>query len=588
MTRARAARPGVVSWGVDRIQPISNEQLPALLAALAEAARADRQTAKRFVPPRIGIMEEAAARRHQFVLGRRGVGKSSLLRKIQSIGDKSDKVIVFVDIETLRDRPYPDVLIELVIELLGGLRDSLKPEAWYRLDQLAARTGVRRRLGRLTSTLKRLLAQPQVAQRTVRELQSKASGASIRGGFRLRYRGQGVGVAADARGKKESEEASESTEELTKMDGLLSAAVLIREVLTSAQGALGDKSTLIVLDDFYHVPFDDQPDVLAYLHQVVKNLDIWLKICGVRHRLHPFVEGDPPRGMQVGQDAAEISLDITLERFQAAQTFLEKVLSGICEPLGIKIDVLLTDGGRQRLVLGSGGVARDYLNLTQNALRNANERVPNQSRPHNRIGAEDVNEAAAGLSALKQEDLARDAGPNADAVRERLSDVAKFCLDVNGTNVFLVEGAHLQEQDWGKEIQALADLRLLHQIGNLSVQTGSYRGRRFVGFTLDLSNWTGTRSEKIQQIEFWTAAGRQEARRARLIYTPGAAGRPVPAPPTDKPADPLAAEELTGDWVQTDIFTLLGESGAASGQPVETVAKVDEDGSEPEPTASVD
>src|ERR1019366_9888188 len=121
---------------------------------------------------------------------------------------------------------------------------------------------------------------------------------------------------------------------------------------------------------------------------------------------------------------------------------------------------------------------------------NANERVPNPSRPHNRIGAEDVNEAAAGLSALKQEDLARDAGPNADAVRDRLSDVAKFCLDVNGTNVFLVEGTHLQEQQWGKEVQALADLRLVHQIGNLSVQTGSYRGRGVGGVSLPLHNWT--------------------------------------------------------------------------------------------------
>ena len=329
-----------------------------------------------------------------------------------------------------------------------------------------------------------------------------------------------------------------------------------------------------MLDDFYHVPADDQPDVLAYLHQVVKNLNIYLKICGVRHRLSPFVEGDPPRGMQIGQDAA----DITLERFQAAQTFLEKVLSGICEPLGIPIDVLLTDGGRQRLVLGSGGVARDYLYLTQNALRNASERAPNPSRAHNRIGAEDVNEAAAELSALKQQDLARDAGPNADAVRQRLSDVAKFCLDVNGTNVFLVEGTNLQEQDWGKEIQALADLRLVHQIGNLSVQTGSYRGRRFVGFTLDLSNWTGTRSEKIRQIEFWTTDGREQARRARLIYAPGAAERPArPAPARAARADAATDEELPGDWVQTDIFSLLSpDSTSSSERPVETVEKTED------------
>jgi hypothetical protein len=553
--------------------PISDEQLPNLLAALAEAARADQRTAARFVEPRIGIVQETATRRHQFVLGRRGVGKSTLLRKIESREGESQSAVVFVDIETLRDRPYPDVLIEMLIELLTGLRDRLAPADWYRVDQRAGRRRVRRRLAKLTATLRRLLAQPQVARRTVRELQSQATGVSVRGRFGLKKYGQGVEAAGEASRGRTREESSEGSERLTKMDGLLSASVLIRDVLGAAQDAVGDRATLIVLDDFYHVPFADQPEVLAYLHQVVKNLDIYLKICGVRHRLKPFVEGDPPRGLQVGQDAAEISLDITLERFQAAQNFLEKVLTGICEPLGISVATLLTDGGRQRLVLGSGGVARDYLHLTQNALRNANERPSSAWRPHNRITAEDVNEAAAGLSATKQQDLARDAGPNAENVRQRLTDVAKFCLDVNGTNVFLVEGTHLQENDWGKEIQALADLRLVHQIGNLSVQTGSYRGRRFVGFTLDLSNWTGTRSERIEQIDFWTPSGRQDARRARLIYTPGGSDRPAAVAELEEEPD----EELTGDWVQTDIFSLLDATSSEGDKPVETVEPVDED-----------
>jgi len=90
-------------------------------------------------------------------------------------------VVVFVDIETLRDRPYPDVLIELLIELLVGFRERLKPDAWYRLDQYVGRLRVRRRLAKLTVILNRLLAQRQVARRTVRELQSRAAGTSIGG-----------------------------------------------------------------------------------------------------------------------------------------------------------------------------------------------------------------------------------------------------------------------------------------------------------------------------------------------------------------------------------------------------------------------
>jgi hypothetical protein len=280
------------------IPAITDADLPELFAALAEAERADRRTAARFVPPRLGILELAASRRHHFVLGRRGVGESTLLRKIAGSEQDAKRAVVFIDIETLRGRPYPDVLIEMLIELLTGLRERLAPDDWYRLDQRVRRFKVRRRLASLTATLKRLLAQPQVAERTVQELQSRASGLSVRGRLGGRWRGQGIEAGGQASRGRSSQETSEGTERLTKMDGLLSAGVLIREVLTDAQDAMGDVPTLIVLDDFYHVPFGDQPDVLAYLHQVVKNLDIFLKVCGVRHRLNPFVEGDPPRGPQ--------------------------------------------------------------------------------------------------------------------------------------------------------------------------------------------------------------------------------------------------------------------------------------------------
>ena len=95
----------------------------------------------------------------------------------------------------------------------------------------------------------------------------------------------------------------------------------------------------------------------------------------------------------------------------------------------------LSEGGRQRLVLGSGGVARDYLSLTAKALRIANERASNPSRPHNRISAEDVNGAAADLSAQKQDDLRLDAGRDADKLRARLGLPGS-----NGTRTYAKRG----------------------------------------------------------------------------------------------------------------------------------------------------
>lgn len=529
---------------------LDDDAVVRLLPVLAEAARATQTTVDRFVSPRIGVVEEARSRRHHFVFGRRGVGKSTLLRKVEVDQRSLGHPVIFIDLETLRGIEYPDVLIRLMAELLevlGGLLDSKRRES--RLVRKVSFRRVARSVRSLRAQLMSLLAEPASAEHTVQQIHRRAAkrGAGIRaaGGIAARPARVGIDLQAERQGSVETSRELESRFTQTKMDGLFSLVPEIRRVLRDTLDLLPEKYGLLLLDDFYHISTEDQPKVLSYVHQLVKNLDIFLKVGGVRHRVNAFVEGDPPLGLQPGQDAGSLSLDLTLETFPAAQTFLEDVLFGICSPVDVSIEELLTDGGRERVVLASGGVARDYLNLIASALRIANERPAGPYRPHNRITAEDVNEASAQLQAQKQEDLRRDSGPEADALRERLADVVRFCLDHNGTNVFIVDGAKLSETNWGKEIQALSELRLLHQIGNVSVQSSEFRGRRFVAFTLDLSHYTGTRSEQIRQIEFWTTQGRQDIRRAGLIYDPGDLAGPV--------AQSAATRRAPVDWTQEPL-----------------------------------
>jgi hypothetical protein len=510
---------------MEKLEVIGDEELQKLLPALAEAARANQQTVERFVPPKVGIVDETASRRHQFILGRRGVGKSSLVRMVERDSRNAGSAVAFIDLETLKGIPYPDVLIQLLIELFKVLEQGLKkPRFASNLRRTIQRYKARRDLRRLRNDFAVLLSEPESSEVTVRRIRSRAAKAGSKIELDGAYKAKGAGLGIHAGREREDAEAENSAYEATftrtKMEGLYAAASSVRSVLSETMGHLAESPGYILLDDFYHIRHADQPSVLAYLHQVVKNLDIYLKVCAVRHRLNEFVEGDPPVGLQIGHDAGQISLDITLASFPAAQRFLESVLEGICDPLDIHRDQFITEAARQRLVLASGGVARDYLNLIHSALREANERSYGQFRLHNRIGNEDVNEASARLSEQKQDDLRRDAGPNAEALRERLTDVVRFCLDHNETNVFLVEGTKLTEEQWGREIQALTDLRLVHEIGNFTIKNSRYRGRRFVGFTLDLSNYTGTRSERIKQVNFWQKGGIQGLRRISLIYYP--------------------------------------------------------------------
>lgn len=418
-----------------------------LLPALAEAERATDATANRFVSPRPGVLEEAAARRHQFVYGRRGVGKSTLLLRVAAGGAEDTREVIFIDVETLRRRPYPDVLIELLKDLLDDLDARLRDDGWrvrWRRRRLL------KQLRQLSSAMDLLLQEPQSGEHTVRKLCSESrkrgkrisGAASARGGAGHPAAAVQAHVAASGQRESSNAERADTTYEArfekTKMDGLAEAAILVREVLSAAHEELRTP-TLLVLDDFYHIRLVDQPEVLAYLHQVAKGLDISLKVCGVRHRLRPFTDGDPPIGMQPEHDAGTISLDITLERFEVAKGFLEEVLSGICSSVDVQDDQLLTEGGRERLVLASGGVARDYISLVRRGLRNATERPSHQFRVKNRITAEDVAQAAADLYEQKQEELKQDAGDDAEALRSRLSEIVRFCVETHRTNVLLVE-----------------------------------------------------------------------------------------------------------------------------------------------------
>jgi hypothetical protein len=110
--------------------------------------------------------------------------------------------------------------------------------------------------------------------------------------------------------------------------------------------------------------------------------------------------------------------------------------------------------------------------------------------------------------------------------------------------VFLVEVTKLQEEDWGKDIQALTDLRFFYRIATLSTKRGgtTYPGRKFAAFTLDLSVWTGARSERITPIRFWESGGSQMIREPSLIYAPTNRVAAVAERPTTTGA-PVAGSE---------------------------------------------
>jgi hypothetical protein len=94
-----------------------------------EATRANPQGARRFVEPAEGTLRRAVSKRHHIVFGRRGSGKSSLLRKAAADLAVDRRPIAYVDLETFKGHSYPDVLLSVLIEAFSRFEDWLRTTA---------------------------------------------------------------------------------------------------------------------------------------------------------------------------------------------------------------------------------------------------------------------------------------------------------------------------------------------------------------------------------------------------------------------------------------------------------------------------
>lgn len=64
--------------------------------------------------------------------------------------------------------------------------------------------------------------------------------------------------------------------------------------------------------------------------------------------------------MKLSDDADDIDLDLTLEKYSITKTFLVKILTNLSLPSGLRPNQYLTPGALDRLVLASGGAIGKY------------------------------------------------------------------------------------------------------------------------------------------------------------------------------------------------------------------------------------
>lgn len=491
--------------------------------ALTEAARADEAGASRFIEPADGTLVRALSNRHHLIFGRRGSGKSSLLQKARAELVADRRPNAFIDMEKFKAHSYPDVLISVLIETFesvqswlgeGAVAPANRTSFWKRISPR------RKPLPRsesevLAATLREyvqelrslLYSEDGAAFEVVRRGESSLAtstefSAGLDSGLgRIGGRGTQASESLDAEEFKEQNKRSKTD--------LLHRRVLDYQRTLKQVVALSGKNGFVMLDDLYYIRRAHQPDVLDYFHRMFKGSGLWLKVGTIRHRSEWYRHGDPTVGMKLGDDVDEIDLDLTLEKYQTAKNFLQRVGADLAAESEIDLNQLVNKGARDRLVLGSGGVARDYLGLLRRSIDVASE----NGAANVTVAA--VNQAAGEYETTKRDEFRRDVIDGQDDLQREFDRLREFCFDL-GSNCFTLE------KDLGgdayEHVKELVDLRLVHAIRS-RVTVRHRAGRIYEAFMLDISQYVGERKRRnFDILEFWRTEDEEKLRRASSVY----------------------------------------------------------------------
>jgi len=514
---------------------LNSPNMQNLATMVEEAMRSTKEGVKYFVEPAPGTLGRATNKRHHIVFGRRGSGKSSLLIKAGADLTISRRPIAHVDLETFKSHSYPDVLLSVLIATFrefhnwintAAIHPATKTSFWKKMFGAApscasynkeACASLSERLGKQITELEKQLHSPDETktQKISQEKHEDQQSGEAQGGV--------SSPVVRAKAKVAASEANQQTEELresfkrSKID-FLHRNILNYQMIFSDMAKLSNGDSYLFLDDLYHIKRQDQPNVVDYFHRVAKGQRLWLKIGTIRHRSSWYVHGDPPTGIKLGDDADSIDLDLTLEKYDLAREFLTKILTNFAKEANLQpISVFLTDGVVDRLVLASGGVARDFLSVFRKSIDIARERRGG-GRANKRIGVEDVNMAAGEHDTSKREEFKLDSSEDAQRLDSQFTKIRDFCLENAKCNCFLMDKD--AKGDETNSIHELVDLKLLHLVRSRVTVSGR-KGKIYEAYMLDVSQYAGARKRRgLNIVEFWKKESKDQLRRATMIYNP--------------------------------------------------------------------
>jgi len=422
------------------------------------------------------------AQQHQIIFGRRGTGKSCLLVYFKkNEAPQLRSLAIYVDTDEIKRLEYPDVLIRLLLSVMESTPTA--KQNWRKF--FFCKSQIQNHI----KDLRALLSQAE--HKTVKEEKIKTKGLDAGGGY--------AGSSAKYTTAKSIGKLSEFEE--NKLDTLERHLSDYKNALIEELHRSKYESGYVILDDFYLIKKERQPDVIDYMHRLLRGTDYYLKVGTVRHRTNLIRNEEQTIGVELRQDIEELNLDRTLENLPTASDYLKSILDSMGKKANIPDASNATFNAQafEKLVIASGGVPRDFLTIYIDAID-----VALAAGRTNYLTPTDIWKSASSLSyRTKLKNLRDDVYKDADAIENVFRDLMRFCIQEKKKTCFLISQDDAQKYPQIHEIiLQLMDFKLIHVV-EPDTSAASGRQGRYEAYTLDFSFFMEPRKRNIDIVEFW-------------------------------------------------------------------------------------
>lgn len=407
---------------------------------------------------------------------------------VNSARNSKQQIDVHLNLEDYKDITFPNIVVHVLLRLFELLDQRIYRD--LRLQRFRPKVRkIRKEIRKVVTELEWYVHEPDS------ETQNVVTTEGQQGGINVSAKFKDTGGGGSLSRSRNSEVSRTLPRE--KIEYLRLELTRYKKLIAEIHALFQDAPIFLVMDDFYFVSKETQPELIDYFHRLTKGTNLFLKIATIKHRSKLY-RRTPSQyiGVELGHDVLDIDMDYTLDRFEELQNLMRQLLKNAAAESGahISIEDMFAGDGFAQLCLASGGVPRDFLSLFVNL---ANSAV-SSGKP---IGKMQVNDAAIANLGGKMESMKQDSGDEDAILDDCLKRIKRFVYHEKRTNAFLISKDELERNEQAKQaIRELVDLRLIHLVDQNTSHAPS-DGHRYEAYLLDIALYDNARPRNFDQVE---------------------------------------------------------------------------------------